>query len=253
MQRRIMAQKFLPAIIGIFIVAMTIVSCQDEKKNVVPSIDNAQEIPTMVTRDVETFISDSGITRYHITAKIWNIYDEAKVPRWTFPYGVFLEQYDDNFKQNAKGLCDSAIYFSEKKLWRLDGEVIMVNEKRDSFLTKELFWDQRAKRLYSDTSFVRIVTEERVIEGYGFSSNERMTDYSIKKPTALFPAKNFRKSAQGDSLQKAKSPNNVVADSASVAKSASPVENAHAPTPAPPSPSGRNLKMATKNAKAIND
>ena len=78
MQRRIMAQKFLPAIIGIFIVAMTIVSCQDEKKNVVPSIANAQEIPTMVTRDVETFISDSGITRYHITAKLWNIYEEAK-------------------------------------------------------------------------------------------------------------------------------------------------------------------------------
>lgn len=228
--------NLLPSIVLIFVLAMAFVACQDEKKNYVPNIDNAREVPNMVTRDVETFISDSGITRYHITAKLWNIYDEAKVPRWTFPYGLFLEQYDDNFKQNAKVMCDSAIFFSDMKLWRLDGDVIMVNEKRDSFLTKELYWDQRTKRIYSDSSFVRIVSEERIIEGYGFSSNERMTDYSIKKPTAFFPARNLRnnpQAASGSATQSA---------SDSTSQPVTPTES----TP-PPTPNNRGLKMSTVN------
>ena len=236
--------NLLPSIVLFFVLAMAFVACQDEKKNYVPDIENAREVPNMVTRDVETFISDSGITRYHITAKLWNIYDEAKVPRWTFPYGLFLEQYDDNFKQNAKVVCDSAIFFSEKKLWRLDGDVIMVNEKRDSFLTKELYWDQRAKRIYSDSSFIRIVSEERIIEGYGFSSNERMTDYSIKNPTALFPAKNLRNSTQGASGSSGQSAPQSAPDSTS--QSDAPTE-----TPAPPTPNKRGLKMAPTNQNAI--
>ena len=232
--------NLLPSIVLIFVLAMAFVACQDEKKNYVPNIDNAREVPNMVTRDVETFISDSGITRYHITAKLWNIYDEAKVPRWTFPYGLFLEQYDDNFKQNAKVMCDSAIFFSDMKLWRLDGDVIMVNEKRDSFLTKELYWDQRTKRIYSDSSFIRIVSEERIIEGYGFSSNERMTDYSIKKPTALFPARNLRNSPQVASGSATQSASQSAADSTS--QSVASTESAP-----PPSPDKRGLKMATGN------
>ncbi len=184
--------KSLPAIIGLVIASVIVEACGNENKNIVTDAGNLSEVPTMVTRNVETFISDSGITRYHITAKLWNIYDEAKVPRWTFPNGVFLEQYDNLFRQSAKVVCDSATFFSEKKLWRLDGDVVMVNVARDTFMTKQLFWDQRMKRLYSDTAFIRIVSKSRIIEGYGFSSNEEMTDYAIKRPTAIFPAKNMR-------------------------------------------------------------
>lgn len=190
----IASMRLLPLLIVAISAIISSSSCKDEKKNFVDDIENATETPTMLTRNVETFISDSGVTRYRITADIWYVYDEAKEPRWTFPKGLFLEQFDNDFRQNSKVNCDSAIYFSDKKLWRLDGDVVMVNVARDSFLTKQLFWDQRTKRIYSDTAFIRIVSKDRTIEGYGFSSNEQMTDYSIKRPTAIFSAKNLRKS-----------------------------------------------------------
>ena len=53
-------------------------------------------MPTMVTRDVETYISDSGITRYHISTVLWKVFDEAEEPYWKFPDGLFLEKFDDN-------------------------------------------------------------------------------------------------------------------------------------------------------------
>ncbi len=190
----IASMRLLPLLIVAISAIISSSSCKDEKKNFVDDIENATETPTMLTRNVETFISDSGVTRYRITADIWYVYDEAKEPRWTFPKGLFLEQFDNDFRQNSKVNCDSAIYFSDKKLWRLDGDVVMVNVARDSFLTKQLFWDQRTKRIYSDTAFIRIVSKDRTIEGYGFSSNEQMTDYSINRPTAIFSAKNLRKS-----------------------------------------------------------
>lgn len=190
--------RLLPIAMALLIVIGVMSACKNKKKNFVDDVENAHETPTMFTRNVETFISDSGITRYRITAPIWNIYEDAKVPRWTFPEGLFLEQFDNDFQQNAKVECDSATYFSNKRMWRLDGNVVMVNVARDSFLTRQLFWDQQYKRIFSDTSFIRIVSEDRIIEGYGFSANEQVTEYSIKHPTAIFSADNLRR--QQDSV-----------------------------------------------------
>ena len=88
------------------------------------------------------------------------------------------------------------------------------------------------------------MSEERIIEGYGFSSNERMTDYSIKNPTALFPAKNLRNSTQGASGSSGQSAPQSTPDSTSQAEE--PTE-----TPAPPTPNKRGLKMAPTNQNAI--
>ena len=82
--------------------------------------------------------------------------------------------------------CDSAVYFSQRRLWRLDGRVMMVNTLRDSFLTEQLFWDQLQRRMYSD-SFIHIVRTDRIIEGYGFESNQNMTRNTVRRPTAKLP------------------------------------------------------------------
>ena len=102
---QITSMRLLPLLMVAISAIIITSSCKDEKKNFVDDIENATESPTMLTHDVETFISDSGLTRYHITADIWYVYDEAKEPRWTFPKGLFLEQYDNDFRQNSKVNC----------------------------------------------------------------------------------------------------------------------------------------------------
>jgi hypothetical protein len=89
-------------------------------------------------------------------------------------------------KPNANMVCDSAIYYSNRRLWRLDGNVIMVNTMRDSFLTQQLYWNQAKAEVYSD-SFIHIVRSSHIIEGYGFTSNEKMTAYTVHHPTAIIP------------------------------------------------------------------
>ena len=130
--------------IGVTFMALSLAMVACTKKDGTIGVDassgKADSIPTMLTRDVKTIISDSGMAKYRITAK----------------------------------------------LWRLDGNVEIKNVAKDEFLTEQLFWSQSQHKIYSD-SFIHIVKSDRVIEGYGFESNEQMTQYNIKKVSGIFP------------------------------------------------------------------
>lgn len=197
--------KALPVVWALMLVAG---ACSDEKTDVVHRATDGDSVPTMMTRDVTTLISDSGITRYRITTPLWLVFDEAKEPVWRFPDGLFMEKFDTDYTTDATIVCDSATYFKNKSLWRLDGNVNILNTRGEKFLTQQLFWSQRDRNVYSD-SFIHIERNDRVIEGYGFTSNERMTTYTIHKPSGIFPVSDFKGNATTDSIT-------VIGDSAAV-------------------------------------
>lgn len=49
------------------------------------------------------------------------------------------------------------------------------------FLSDELFWDQKEERVYSD-KYIQIKRGETELKGYGFESNQEMTEYRIFRP-----------------------------------------------------------------------
>lgn len=175
--------RWLPALV---IASLLAGACGNDERSYVANIGDGDQSPTMTTYQVETFISDSGYTRYHISTPVWKMFEEASEPFWRFPDGLGLQQYDLEMRPDATMDCDSAIYFSRKRLWQLDGHVMMVNTMRDTFLSQQLFWDQAKRQVYTD-SFIHIVRSDRIIEGYGFESNENMTAYTIHRPTAILP------------------------------------------------------------------
>ncbi|MCF0214411.1 MAG: LPS export ABC transporter periplasmic protein LptC [Muribaculaceae bacterium] len=164
-----------------------VVGCREESRVGVTSNIDVETTPTMVTHDVETLISDSGITRYKIISPIWLVYEEASVPRWRFPEGLNLEKFDLNLKVESTVSCDSATYFKSSMLWRLDGNVRISTVLGEKFLTNQIFWDQRKHTIYSD-SFIHIEKPDRTLEGYGFTANERMTAYKVNRVSGIFPA-----------------------------------------------------------------
>ncbi|MBD5217922.1 MAG: LPS export ABC transporter periplasmic protein LptC [Bacteroidales bacterium] len=174
---------FTPLLLMVLILA---VACSNESKVSVASRLNPKKMPTMSTKNVATFISDSGIIQYKLVSPAWYVYNEADTPYWHFPKGIYLRKYDRAFKVVSSVAADSAHYLSREKLWRLDGHVEIHNGTDELFLTNQLFWDERRHKLYSD-SFIHIETATHILEGKGFVSNERLTAYSIVKPTGVFP------------------------------------------------------------------
>ncbi|MDE5812889.1 MAG: LPS export ABC transporter periplasmic protein LptC [Muribaculaceae bacterium] len=165
---------------------LSVGGCKEDGKLGVATRIDPKHMPTMTTVNVSTLISDSGITQYKIVSPLWNVYDEVDTPYWNFPKGIYLQKFDRKFNVIASVAADSAKYFRLLNLWKLDGNVELRKEPGELFLTQQLFWDQRRNRLYSD-SFIHIETPDRMLEGHGFESNDRLTKYSIRRPTGIFP------------------------------------------------------------------
>lgn len=176
--------RILP-IIAIAAVA-TLASCQKGRKVDVAASINPNKMPTMTTKEVATFISDSGIIQYKIVSPIWYVYDQLDTPYWSFPKGVYLQKFDKNYKTISWIAADSATYLKNQHLWRLDGNVELHRNPKDLFLTQQLFWNEKEHKLYSD-SFIHIETATHILEGYGFVSDDKVTTYSIRKPSGVFP------------------------------------------------------------------
>ncbi|MBD5280183.1 MAG: LPS export ABC transporter periplasmic protein LptC [Bacteroides sp.] len=161
-------------------------SCTQETKIDVADKISPKNMPSMVTHNVNTLISDSGVTQYKIVAPVWYVYDEVDTPYWVFPEGLYLQKFDRKFNVEATVAADTATFYRMQKLWKLEGNVEMTKAPKDLFLSPRVFWDQRRQKLYSDT-FIHIENATHVLEGTGFESNERLTKYRILHPTGIFP------------------------------------------------------------------
>ena len=156
-------------------------SCKGENENLVSLNYDPEEVPTMVTDSVTTLISDSGVTRYKLIADEWQVFSKAEDPFWFFPQGIYLERFTPTFSVEATVKADTAWFFSDRDLWHLRKNVHVENMKGEVFDSEELFWDQKEGRVYSD-SYIVIKRRETEIKGYGFESNQAMTDYRIFRP-----------------------------------------------------------------------
>ena len=160
-------------------------ACSGKDKNLAEAISENDTLPSMSSLGVTTLISDSGITRYKIVAEEWLIFDKKNPPYWAFEKGVYLEKFDTLFRIDASIKADTAYYHEKKKLWELKGNVQIHSQRGDKFQTDLLFWDEKKEKVYSD-KFIQIEQEDKVIKGYGFESNQDLTEYEIKNTTGIF-------------------------------------------------------------------
>lgn len=179
-------------------------ACSPRKKQVVELVPR-DSLSSMTTTQVNTLISDSGITRYRIEARKWCIFDRKKPPYWAFEQGIHLEKFDTLFNIDAKIDADTAYYYTQKKLWHLIGNIYVINQKKEEFTTDELFWNENTRKIYSD-KYIKIKQEDKTITGYGFESNQNLTQYTIKNSGGIFL---FETTSRNDTLSK----NNAVKDS----------------------------------------
>lgn len=152
------------------------------------AITNRDSVPIMITRNVSTYISDSGVVRYKIIADDWQVFDRLEPSRWTFERGVYLEKFKNDLSIEATITADTAYYYDKEELWELRGNVHIENEQDEQFDTQLLFWNQKSKNVYSDL-YIRIRQQKRIITGFGFTSNQDFTKYTIKQTQGIFPIK----------------------------------------------------------------
>ena len=97
-----------------------------------------------------------------------------------------MEQFDSLMQIDASIKADTAYYYEKEKLWELRSNVFIQNRKGEKFDTQQLFWNQKTEKVYSD-KYIRIEQTENIITGYGFESNQQLTQYVIHNSGGIFP------------------------------------------------------------------
>lgn len=175
----------------VWLLGCIVAGCQNEggtdgEGSDADSLQDAVEMPGMVTTDVSMLVSDSGVIRYHAISPIWYRYDQDPVKKyWYFPEGIELQQLDDDMQPAGNIMADTAYYQEREQLWHLIHNVRISNVQGERFNTEELYWDGRKQTIYSD-SFIHIERHHDILEGYGFTSDQSFTKYEIRRTTGIF-------------------------------------------------------------------
>ena len=67
----------------------------------------------------------------------------------------------------------------------MNGHGQILSQRGDKFQTDLLVWDEKKEKVYSD-NFIQIEQDDKIIKGYGFESNQDLTEYEIKNTTGVF-------------------------------------------------------------------
>jgi len=174
-------------------------SCNSDKKDMIEVIFDPQTSYTRKQTNVETYISDSGVTKIKIITSTWLVFGRASEPYWYFPDGLYLEKFDTAFNIEASIKADTAYFFERRQVWEAIGNVDIMNQEGVRFETSQVFWDQQKKIIYSD-SFMRMTKQDLVNTGIGFHSNQELTEYYLKDASLEMTVETQRRTHKTDTL-----------------------------------------------------
>ena len=164
------------AVTGLFLI-----SC--EKKNINYEKIDILTLPSQTARDFTTTYTDSGKLELVFSAPIMERYEKTEDPYSEFKSGIKVEFHDGHSQPVASVTSKYAIYHENKKLWELQDSVVAINEAGEKLETELLFWDQNKELIYTDR-FVKITTEDQIVQGYGLESDPRLSRRRIKNLSA---------------------------------------------------------------------
>lgn len=208
-------------------------SCGKENKEIVEVAFDPENTYTMKATDATSLISDSGITRYRLNAKVWLMFGKAKEPFSYFPEGVYVEKFDSLFNVEASIKADTAYHWDKKSLYKLIGNVNILSQEGKKLDTSILFIDQKEDKIHTDEYF-ELQEGDKIITGIGFESNLSITKYKIFNSQGIFPVSDPpRTPAVADSTATDLNPmaNVEPADTVKQAEAVKPVEAVKAVKP----------------------
>jgi LPS export ABC transporter protein LptC len=151
-------------------------SCGDSKlKPQISLEEGADKIPDQETWGSEIIVTEDGVLKAIVYSDHISVLSEEKEKLLD---GVKILFYNDEGVQTSsltskKGRVDDLT----QDMYAIDS-VVAVSDSGVTLYTDELIWKSKSNKIVSD-KFVKIVSEQEQIEGYGFESNQELNPYTI--------------------------------------------------------------------------
>lgn len=165
--------------------AMLFFSCTNELEKV--RIDETEEIPVAVTRNINLLYSDSARLISRLEAPLRNDF-LGKHPRSEFPEGISISFFDTEQRPHTQLRADFGVIWQHSGTLNVYGHVELKSKNGSILKTEELIWDNKLKKIYTSRP-IEILDEGRMLTGQGLVANEDFEEYIILIPTGTFSIK----------------------------------------------------------------
>ena len=77
-------------------------------------------------------------------------------------------------------MADYAKYLEKEQLWEAKGNVVGEDQEGKKLLTEQLFWDEKADRIYSNVD-TKVINGDEVTVGTGFESDGQLNNITFRE------------------------------------------------------------------------
>lgn len=136
---------------------------------------------TEYSENLSITMSENGRKSYHFETPMMEGYGLARDPYREFRKGIKITLFDDDTgAESASLVANYAIFYEDRKLWEVKGDVVATNSDGRQLFTSQLFWNQTTHKVYSNVDS-KLVDGDEVHHCEGFESDEEMKDWTYRK------------------------------------------------------------------------
>jgi LPS export ABC transporter protein LptC len=151
-------------------------ACEDKiRPSVLPGIDTGA-LPLQESWNSTIALSDSGRVKAIIRAGYVRVYDYPRQTRLS--EGIHVRFFDTQEQQSSELTADEGVVDDVMKNLEATGNVLVISADSTRLRTHKLYWDNQ-RQLIHTPEFVRIVTPNERLQGFGFESDQRLRNYKI--------------------------------------------------------------------------
>ncbi len=152
-------------------------SCSPDLEKI-EAITRKDELPVEEAENLRILYSSHSRIQMIMEAPRMERY-EGDEPYMELPEGFVMTFYDELMNETSRISANYAIQFEKDDLIDARNDVVVENmETREKLNTEQLIWDRKNELIYSE-KFVKVTSEEDVLYGQGFESDERFTSWVI--------------------------------------------------------------------------
>lgn len=144
--------------------------------------ESEQTIMTEHSVDLVMVMTENGAKSYRFQTPLMEGYKLAKEPYMEFREGIDIVTYkgeNDTTQIESHLSANYAIFYEDRKLWEVKGNVVAKNSDNQTLYTQQLFWDQKSKRIYSNVD-CKVLMGQDYWFGEGFESDEEMKNWHFR-------------------------------------------------------------------------
>lgn len=160
----------------ILLISFFLSFCGEEKLK--PKIDQSiksEELPDQESNIATITFTEEGKLKAILYADNIQVSSEKKEK---ILKNMKIDFFDDDEKNSSVlTSLNGKIDDNTQDMYAIDS-VIAVSDSGVILTTDELVWKNKSKKIVTD-KFVRIVNKDEIIEGYGFESDQNLTNYTI--------------------------------------------------------------------------